>query len=255
MARAIKRGDLDAYMKARDAQEEHLKAEFIRESYTTREWRRIVFRDTREEDSWASVAIEPEHQEPLHFDTSAPIKDFDSLSEMKRFFCKPSVIEMSIRDHNDYDHKVPGVLLGDLYVSPALRGTGAGTYIMKTIEAYADKKGLVVDLVPTEAGDGRLESGQPGYEEAAEAHRDRLIAFYERHGFTRNPFFFSYSDNPRYPVHPARDRSDELAWKEEQRPLWTRKGEQVMSDYAEFVRFPKGKVPPGYIKPTPKPSV
>src|SRR5699024_4740857 len=97
----------------------------------------------------------PQKGEPLilTFDPQDEIKDFDSLEElMDHFKCPDSrAAFIDVEERQPYDDKsVTKICVRDFYFAESLRGTGAGTYFMKTLERYSDKKGYMMQITPTE---------------------------------------------------------------------------------------------------------
>jgi GNAT superfamily N-acetyltransferase len=238
---AIANNDFSAYVTAKE-QESKLTPVSLSEVWDkTKEypWLTVNNKDTGET---ISVPVLPERK-TYDADTNTPLK-FDSLEDIKARYPYGKDIYVSVKDyaHRSGKNKLPpGFLLADIYVSPALRGQGAGQHVMTGITDYADQNNLSIELIATEAGDGTTKLDQPGHREAAIAHQKRLGKFYERNGFIKNPFYqpYSYVDYLTQEPRPI-DR--------EAQSKYTAKGAEVMSQHAEYVRFPKGKAPKGWMK-------
>jgi GNAT superfamily N-acetyltransferase len=241
LAQAIRRGDLDAYIAEREKQEQTLRVGSLQKGFIQgRDWDKLHVLD-EDGNFVAAISTEPELIEGYREDTSV-IKRFDSYKDIESHYRTMKDIMVFLQDnHGPYNEEsLPGFSLREFYVSPALRGQGVGQHIMKTLTTHADEKNMVIELVPTEAGDGRLEEGHPQWKEQAIAHKARLTAFYESHGFELNPFYY-YSDRVDYLTGEAREPDMEA------RSKFTRKAEKILKDHSMYIRYPNGKYPKGWV--------
>lgn len=247
LAKAIARGDFDSYLAEREKQEARLKAGYLEKAWTAHDWDRLHVTDAETNYIVGSVAVEPEIKTGYPDDMST-IQRFDTWQEMEEHYREIKDVMVRLHDnHGPYNERsVPGISLGEFHVSPALRGQGVGSHIMKTLTTHADENGLVIELVPTNAGDGRLQEGDPGWREAALAHRERLIAFYERHGFELNPFF--YYSGPRDREGRTTDylTGEPVIPDEEEQAKFTRKAAEILRSHSMYIRYPNGKYPKGW---------
>lgn len=253
LAKAIARGDFDSYIAEREKQAERLKAGFMSTAWSAHDWDRLHVTDTETDYIIGSVAVEPELKSGYTDDMST-IKRFESWEQMNKHYRQMRDVMVSLHDnHGPYNEKsVPGISLGEFHVSPALRGQGVGSHIMKTLTTHADENNLVIELVPTNAGDGRLEEGHPDWRAASLAHRTRLIAFYESHGFELNPFF--HYSGPRDREGRTTDylTGEPVVPDEAERAKFTRKAEEILRSHSMYIRYPNGKYPKGWRRATPK---
>lgn len=262
MNKAIANGDLDAYAKARQVHDKHLKALFIREAENAQEWSRLIVQAEGTETRF-SLPIMPEADlkhlrkelEDDSFDPrTSPIREFSELSDMQDFFRKSSSLYVRINEEKNYslpDRPVESISLYEFYVAPEHRGTGLGSYVMRTITNYADKNKLPVSLTPTEVGTGKYEYNDDRYLEDGETHRKRLIAYYEKNGFFMNPFFVSCRRRGRGDAaneYRLDCREDERERLDAEQPLWSPAARKWLVEQGEMVRFPNGKIPPRWKK-------
>jgi GNAT superfamily N-acetyltransferase len=247
-AAAIARGDFSAFVDAKE-QETTLEPVHIWTGSQPMEWDRVVVHN-KKTDTYFSTGIDPIVKITYDKDISE-VKDFDSWEAIQEEFNengqgKKGNVTLDLEDiHNlayvEEDDPLKGFYVANFYVSNKLRGQGVGKHIMDTMTAYADKNGLVMELVPTEAGDGKTMNGvEPNHIERAIAHKKRLVKFYERNGFVFNPYYF-YSDRVDFLTkkpHPVDHKA---------REKYTEKAAKVLRNHSMYIRFPNGKFPKGWL--------
>lgn len=243
-AQAIKLGDYNAYVEAKE-QEKRLTPSMVIPARIATDWDTLYVKDSETGNVYQSSVRPPE--KATYTQDTGIIKSYDSYKAIEQELRGDSNIFIRLMDnHGPYNEQsLQGFSLSDFYVSPKLRGQGAGTHLMKTITKHADDNELVIELVPTNAGDGRIKEGQEGWAEAALAHRTRLIKFYESHGFQRNPFY-SYADKKDYLT------KEPYTVDVEAQAMFTDKAKKVLRDHSMYIRYPNGKYPKGWRK---KPAV
>ena len=117
----------------------------------------------------------------------------------------------------------------NLNVDSDLRGLGIGTEIRKTLIRHADEQGYILGGSPTSAGDGstaRTGAYDPEWEASAEAHRQRLVKFYLKHGYILNP-------------------SEKSATKENSDGLTSNAKAFLTTIEAKYIKLPNGVYPEG----------
>lgn len=240
-ANAIATGDLNAYFDAKD-QAQKLEPVYIARSDTPQGYD-VLYVQLKDTPGYAkAISVEPTTRATYSKDVSK-IESFDEWRDMAKDLGADENVYLSVKDnYGPYnDRNLPGLLIADLYVNPRLRGQGAGQHILSTITKHADEKGLALELVPTEAGDGKLKEGHPDWAKKALAHKKRLTAFYERQGFQRNPF---YTDANRVDYLTK----EPIVPDYEGQKKFTDKAAKIMRNHAMYIRFPEGKYPKGWLK-------
>lgn len=239
---ALAKGDFNAFMDAKE-QEERLEPVFI-QTGSASEWDRLVVAEKGKDNSMRSIAIDPVEKASYTRDITK-VEKFDSWKDMGQALnADPNVIVVLWDNHGPWNNKeLPGFSLSEFYVSPKLRGQGAGKNIIQTLTQHADENNLTISCVPTEAGDGRLQEGQEGWAEAALAHKKRLTAFYERHGFEENPFYHNSNKVDYLTKEP-------IVPNLEGQKKFTAKAEKILRDHSMYIRYPNGKYPKGWLKKT-----
>jgi GNAT superfamily N-acetyltransferase len=244
-AEAIKNKDFDSFINAK-LEEKNLEPQFIRTSYnSSEEWDRLVVKDKASGNLFSSP-VTPLVREKYSRDINV-IQHFDEWATMERALSEKGLITLRLNKSDDSyaEESLQGFYIADFYVSPKLRGQGVGQHIMTTMTQHADENNLVMELVPTNAGDGKLSEEQKGFTEAALAHRARLIKFYERQGFQLNPFY-RYSGRRDYLT------KEPYIIDEAERARYTAKAARVLSRHSMYIRYPQGKMPKGWLKPVSK---
>jgi GNAT superfamily N-acetyltransferase len=247
-SKALENGDFNAYLEARE-QEADLEPYRVIRGQAVKEWDRLIVKRKSNGDI-LRVSI-PQTATILFPFPLTEVQSYDSYGDIEKAFSektlgsvgKEIILELSNNKHLSYiaeDDPLPGFLLTEFYVSSKLRGQGVGEHIMRTLTQHADEQNLVIELVPTEAGDGTSMDGDVGHKEKAIAHKERLTKFYERHGFTLNPFY-----------HYA-DRSDYLTGEPHQidyaaRKKFTKAGADILRNHSMYIRFPHNEIPAQYL--------
>ena len=237
---ALKNGDFNAFMEAKD-QEAFLEPERIYPNRGLETWDRVIVHN-KKDDTYFGVGIEPLQTVTYSKDMST-IPTFESWEQIADYFNDDKQVTLRIYKTGDYrfPYEVEGFYIQDFYVSKDLRGQGVGQYIMTAMTQQADKENVVIELVPTEAGDGKTQDGEPGHKERAMAHQKRLIKFYERHGFVLNPFYW-YADKEDYLTNEPRVIDQEA------RDKFTKKAANELKHHSMYIRYPNGQYPKGWLK-------
>lgn len=245
---AISKGLFNDQIPAQE-QEKRLEPVYLEKAYIASEWDRVHVKDTKTGDI-LSRAVLPQGVPPYSKDISV-IQDYESFEEIDKDYHKEKGVVLRLTNSQsrtwtgDTENILPGYSISDLYVSPALRGQGAGTHIMRTLTAHADKTDQILEVIPTESGDGRLRQGEPGWREAAIEHQARLTAFYQRHGFVKNPFFINANRKDFLTGERIIPDYDAQSW-------YTEKAEKYLRNHSMYIRYPNGKMPKGWMRKTPR---
>ena len=236
---ALVNGDFNASLKP-ELQAEGLEPISILPAMTPSDWDKLFVQDKKTGKLYSSSVL-PMINEHYTKDSNI-IEHFKNWKDInKAFLPVPNVMLVLSNNYGVWgERSLKGFTLQEFHVSPKLRGQGVGTHILKTLTTHADENNLTIELVPTEKGDGRLEEGQEGWVESAIAHRKRLIKFYERFGFKLNPYYY-------YPY-----RSDYLTKKphginRKAREVFTPKAAKILKSHLEYIRFPNGQFPKGWL--------
>lgn len=236
---AIAKGDFNSHMKP-DSQEKYLEPICVVPALTKHDWDKLFVQDRQTGRVFSSSVLPKIDEQYVH--NTKTVEQFKSWKDINKSFSKVPNVTLLLSDNYGLwrEKSINGFTLQKLYVSPKLRGQGIGSHVMRTLVTHADENDLSIELEPTDKGDGRLEEGQDGWVEAAIDHRKRLVKFYGSFGFKLNPFY-------HYPY-----RSDYLTKKphginKKARAKFTRKGEKILRSHSEYIRFPNGKYPEGWI--------
>lgn len=144
------------------------------------------------------------------------------------------IVEELGNDSSGFDLK--GVSVDDMQVAPEYRDMGIGRYIRATILKFADEHNYVVTGIPTEGGDGSIQSHEEGFREHALAHRTRLENWYLNHGYEYNyAFDTAEAADPltgeAYPTDPS--------WETKLHPAAV----EYLRDSGFYIRWPNNTIP------------
>lgn len=235
---AAKKGDVNGFLKARSLKDIKPEILTVTDGFANLS---VVDKTTFEREKFRFVVDRPEVRKAIDEMDRRTIHSFDTIDNLERYLNSEysSYASIHVFVNESESLGVTRYSVGDLHVDADLRGMGIGGYFRKTLTKFADEHNSILTGTPTNEGDGSIENTDrrdAEFKAHALAHRNRLVKFYEKHGYEYN-----------YAFEPAIDKD---YWTGDENPVnkqWVdqlnKSGQDFLKDSESYIRWPNGEIP------------
>jgi hypothetical protein len=246
---AVKNQDVSAYLKARGMQDAPKRVYSIENGVAS-------IRVEGNNELMISAPIDRvELREQLSSIDKTDIPSFASLKALENhisdLYSPYLTLHLSGYQESPYGWKKLSV--GDMTVDADLRSTGMGRHVRKMLSKFCDENNIALFGTPTEAGDRSYKReyanhvSEEEHVQRAQAHKKRLIKYYENSGYEKNWLARSVG-RPDYYTKEIEPVNHE--WRDK----FNREARQFLNKNGEYVRWPNGTVPKTMLQKTVKPT-